>query len=277
MAGAGNEPDGLPEGFEWRERSGWRIAVRSDVAGEVLATAGGDPRAIADAGEARYEGRGRPALVVLARGTRAVVRRYLHGGLLRAVTGRYFVGRSRPLRELRATERARRAGVRVPEVLAAWHGPRAGLFHEGWILTREVAGARDLAEVLRAGERVPGAFRDLGREVRRMHEAGVLHGDLHVKNVLLAKDGVTILDFDRATVGAALSPAAREDNLLRFDRSVEKLGRRGVGVPRTDRLRFFAAYWPAGLARPERDRLAARCRRSLARHRLGWRILGGGR
>lgn len=264
---------GLPEGFEGLERAGWRISVRSDLASAVATAAGGDPERLAAAGEARYEGRGRPVRVVLPDGTAGVLRRYRHGGLLRGLTGTLFAGRSRPLAELAATERARRAGVNVPEVLAAWHRPVLGFLHRGFLLTREVPGARDLVAVFGAGERAGAALRTLGAEVRRMHEAGVLHADLHVKNVLVDGGGrVTILDFDRARVAKSWPPAARIANLLRFDRSLVKLGRRGVAVARTDRLRFFAGYWPEGLPPGERADVVRRCRASLRRHRLGWRI-----
>lgn len=269
--------NGLPEGFALVERGGWSIAVRESARGAVLDATVGGPDVLAGTGEARYAGRGRPVRIVLPDGTPGVLRRYLHGGLLRKVAGSWFLGPSRPFRELRATERARRAGVSVPEVLAAWRRPRAGVFHEGWLLTREVPAARDLPAVLADGARIPAAFSAIGREVRRLHEAGVVHGDLHVKNVLVGATGVTILDFDRARI---VDPAPRSlcvGNLLRFDRSVEKLTLSGPVVPRADRLRVFAAYFAEGLSADERRRIARRCRRSLSRHRLGWRLLGAAR
>ncbi|MHC4862038.1 MAG: hypothetical protein ACYTDY_18315, partial [Planctomycetota bacterium] len=108
-------PPDLPEGFDLLRRGGWWIAHRSGLREPLLAAGDGDPRAHAAAGTGALRGRGRPVLVTLPDGTRGVLRRYLHGGLLGGLTGGLFLGRSRPFTELTATERARRGGVKVPE------------------------------------------------------------------------------------------------------------------------------------------------------------------
>jgi tRNA A-37 threonylcarbamoyl transferase component Bud32 len=266
----------LPAGFVRLRRNGWRIAVREDLLG-----AGGgtfpDPLELEARGTHTFRGRGRPVRVPLPDESFGVLRRYLHGGLLRAITGPLFAGAPRPLRELRALERARAGGVQVPEGLAAFVRPRAGLLHEGWILTREVPGARDLVEVLPEGTGAGAVLEAAGREARRMHDAGVRHADLHVKNVLVAGDGVWLLDFDRARVLDPLPDADRRRNLLRFDRSVVKMERSGVRVPLKTRLRFFRGYYGGRPAAGERELLVTACRKSLSRHRAWWAIARVGR
>ncbi len=266
MAGSG-----LPEGYEWRRSGAWRIALRTDHR-EVLEAAGiGDPEALARSGTRAFEGRGRPVRVLLPGGGAGVLRRYLHGGLLRSLTGRFFAGPSRPLRELRATVRAERAGVRVPEVLAALHRRRLLLWHEGWILTREAVGALDLVAVLRGGAHGGDLLRRAGEETRRMHDAGVRHADLHVKNVLCRDGEVMLIDFDGARIRPRLSSRRRLADLLRFDRSVEKLARSGPRVTRADRWRFFCGYHGGRPARDAARRIVRRCRRTRWWHRLWWR------
>jgi tRNA A-37 threonylcarbamoyl transferase component Bud32 len=179
--------------------------------------------------------------------------------------------------ELVATERARRAGVRVPEVLAGWFRPRFPFGHEGWLLTREIEGSRDLVDLFSAGEPAGPALRRLGEETRRMHAAGVWHADLHVKNVLLVDGEVTIIDFDRAQVLDPVPEPARVGNLLRFDRSVVKLARSGVEIPLRDRLRFFHGYRDGPVERAARAEVIRRCRKSLARHGRWWSLAGTGR
>jgi len=267
----------LPAGFRWSQRAGWRIAVREDVADVLAGAVLEEPDSLAARARRRFRGRGRPALVDLADGSSAVLRRYLHGGFLRHLTRGLFLGAPRPVRELVATEHARAAGVRVPEVLAAFFRRRALLFHEGWILTREVRGARDLTDCLRAGEAAGVLLRRVGREVRRMHDAGVLHADLHVKNVLVVEDGVVLIDFDRATVRDAVPEPDRVANLLRFDRSVEKLGRSGVRVPGRARLRVFRGHRGARHTREQRAELLRRCRRGRSWHRFWWALTGAGK
>jgi 3-deoxy-D-manno-octulosonic acid kinase len=265
---------GLPGGFERLRTGPWRIALRADLR-EVLVRAGiGNPPALAAKGTKRFAGRGRPVRVELADGRYGVLRRFLHGGLLRRVTGPLFLGSPRPVRELAATEHARRAGVAVPSVLAAAWRPRLGLAHEGWLLTEEVPGAVDLVDALSGGTKAGPALAATGRETRRLHDAGVSHGDLHVKNVLLVEEGVVLIDFDKSRVREPLPDDLRTRNLLRFDRSVVKLSRRGVTVAARDRLRFFASYYRGELSRERRDALVSRCRRSLRWHRLAWSLFG---
>jgi len=265
---------GLPEGFRWIRAGSWRIALRSDLADDLVDLGIEDPGALSQTGDKTYEGRGKPVRVELPDGSRAVLRRFRHGGLLRAFTGKYFVGPSRPMRELRAIETARRAGVRVPDVLAALQRKSLLVCHEGYLLTREVPGARDLVEILTAGEPADALLADAGRETRKLHESGVWHADLHVKNVLADGGRAWLLDFDRARVYSEVSPSRRRENLLRFYRSLEKLARRGVRLGRCERLRFFRGYHAGRLERPERDVLARSCRRSLRWHRAAWAIFG---
>ena len=65
---------------------------------------------------------------------------------------------------------------------------------------------------------------DCGECIRQMHDRGVCHADLQLKNILVADAGIFLLDFDRAQVHDNISPLARARNLLRLRRSFEKLG-----------------------------------------------------
>lgn len=208
--------------------------------------------------------------VLLPDGSSAVLRRYEHGGVFASLLGSRFLGRPRPLRELAASEEARRAGVRVPEVVAAYVRRLKPFGHEGFLLTREVGQARDLVEAFRSGEPAGPVLHQLGEELRRLHEAGVWHADLHVKNVLLAGGAVALIDFDCARVMAPVPERMRIKNLLRFDRSVVKLANQGVAVPVKDRLWFYKGYFGGWPPRAERAALIATCRRSIRRHRLWW-------
>src|SRR5687768_5738714 len=88
-------------------------------------------------------GRAKHPLVELPGGERVVVRGYLRGGLMRHVNGdRYFAGH-RSLDELRVTEHAAAAGVRVPAVMAAVER-RVGLSYRASLATRWIAGGEEL-------------------------------------------------------------------------------------------------------------------------------------
>jgi 3-deoxy-D-manno-octulosonic acid kinase len=58
-----------------------------------------------------------------------------------------------------------------------------------------------------------------------MHDLGVWHADLQVKNIMTDGAQIWLLDFDDARMEKPLSGLARARNLLRLRRSLEKHGR----------------------------------------------------
>lgn len=213
-----------------------------------------------------------------------LVREFGKGGLLRAVRGRLFHGPWRPLEELVLQRRLLALGVPVAEVVGAVVLRRA-LGWRGFLLLREVEGAKDL-EALLHGERPPcrATLRDLlgqaGAAVRRLHDAGVPHPDLHPKNLLVTPDGrVLVLDLDRAFPAEGLLPEEqRLKNLVRLGRSIEKHRLKGIRAGRKEALRFLTGY--AGeRAAAERwlERVRERLSRGLALRILWWRLKGEAR
>lgn len=238
----------VPRTFELRRHGASRLAIRRDGGDAlerlVLASPG------ARGGEAAFRGRGSTERVPLD-GGHAVFRRYRRGGLLRWLTRDRLFDVRRPFAELRVTETARGAGVPTVEVLAVRVDPAGPGMWRGEIATRELPDAPDLVQWL-AGDDAPTgrARRDaivaVGRAVRRMHDAGIVHADLHVKNVLLRRDpalAVFVIDFDRARIDAPLHHEPRLANLRRFDRSTVKFNWCvRSAISRADRLRFLRAY-----------------------------------
>ena len=198
-----------------------------------------------------HGGRGATRLVALRDGGAAFVRRYVHGGLLGAMLGEWYWQRPpRPLRELAATEAARRADVVAPEVLAAIVQPAlAGLVYRGVLVTRALVQRRALGDALRAAADDDARRRWIAcavRAVRRLHAAGIHHPDLNVANLLVGarpEDEAAVIDFDRARVGdgpvGALGIALAR---RRLSRSIAKLG-----LPGLDRAGAAAALGAAGL------------------------------
>lgn len=233
----------------------------------------GDP---ADAADSVAGGRAAHPVVELDGGEHALVRRYRRGGAVRHVNGsRYFLGH-RSYHELRMTELARSAGVRVPTVLAAAER-RLALGYRAWLATLLIPGARDLVAWLTAASSSGGeaALERVGLEVGLMHAGGIAHPDLNLRNVLVAEHPVTareaqipraargyqsgragpagpavhLIDFDRARAFAGPVPEARRRrDLERFARSGRKLG---ALIPPRAWEAFRAGYggeWPGGLS-----------------------------
>lgn len=241
-------------------RSGYeQHAERLGLAGDPTAAAASIPG-----------GRTAHPLVALDGGERALVRRYHRGGAMRHLNrSRYFLGH-RSYHELRVTEMARAAGVRVPVVLAAVER-RHALGYHAWLATLWIPHAEDLVGWLAAGSSAAGetALERVGRQAGMMHAGGVAHPDLNLRNVLVSTHGgderelqiprsargdgegpaVYLIDFDRgrAFPGPVPEPRRRRD-LERLARSARKLG---ALVPPRAWEAFRAGYgggWPSRLS-----------------------------
>lgn len=204
---------------------------------------------------------------------RVFVRQATRGGLLGALLGGLYAGIDRPLRELRAVTAARSAGVSIPEPLAVLIRRVGGPFCRFTVVAREVENAQDLLTV--ASGPPSARKRDLvdrvADEMRRMHESGVYHADLTMKNILTSGDSVYIIDLDKATMSPTRDARMDRMNLSRLNRSVVKLlGTKGF-VSRTDKLRFLRRY----LGGRERIKeLSQACAQGLWFHRLWWSVSG---
>ncbi len=254
------------------DENGASLLLRADVAPALVAAGVADPEHLRGRAEATYAGRGEPFGVSVDGVGRVFVRPYLHGGLLGRVTGDRHAGDGRFIDEVRTLVAAAAAGVPVPEVLGVVSLPGGLGLRRGWLLTRELPGARDLLDLLEDGGLAAAERRGLlaraGRAMRTLHDAGFDHPDLHLKNLLVTPDGgVLVLDLDRVRRRAELSRERRIAGLFRFDRHAEKQAARGAPVTRGDRWRVLRSY--AGDAWPERSDLrvlARRLERHVARH-----------
>jgi 3-deoxy-D-manno-octulosonic acid kinase len=181
-------------------------------------------------GARALQGRGIAYAVALpATGTHAVVRHNRHGGLLAPLTRDLFLAPTRAPHELETSRRLAALGVPTPEVLMYGVSPALLLFRRADVVTREIAGGRDLSHFL-AGDASEtdrsAAWAATRALLAAMHAAGVRHHDLNVKNVLIApaEDGVRahLLDVDRVAFDAPGAARVRSGNVDRLLRSVRK-------------------------------------------------------
>jgi 3-deoxy-D-manno-octulosonic acid kinase len=263
--------DELPPGFERRRLPGAVAVLRRDVADALTAAGAVEPEAWRGRASATYEGRGAPFGVEVPGAGRVFVRQYLHGGALRKVTGDLFRGEGRFLAELAALVEATAAQVPVEEPLGVVSRPAGLGMRRGWLLAREIGGAKDALAFLDAGpppRRRRAVLSSGGRAIRALHDAGFEHPDLHLKNLLVTPDDrVLVLDLDRVRRRPKLSREQRLAGLFRFDRFAAKQAAAGRRVSRADRMRVLKSYagrdWPR--ADDLRD-LARKLARHVARH-----------
>lgn len=193
---------------------------------------------------AELRGRGVALLVDLA-GQRAVVRHYQRGGAVARALGDRYVrfAPNRVLQELQVSEFARSRSVPTPRVLcAAWY--TEGVFHRFDIATEYVAGARDLSAVL-FGDAAPSepVLTRVAQLIRTMLDAGLVHRDLNVKNILVGPDRAYVLDLDRCAITERVDGTVARAMRERFFRSVNKweaaTGRRVHDVARNQLSEAF--------------------------------------
>lgn len=228
--------------------------------------------------QSHLSGRGE---VLISKGSHGdvAIRRYRHGGLLRRLTGDLFFFGNRPFQELVVTEEARSAGVPTLKILAAIKQTGWGGWYQGYLITEYLPTTLDLIHYLDqqpAGTKRHQVIEQAAEAVRKIHQKGIYHADLHLKNFLVEgvkRAKVFLIDFDKSRIFASLAPSRRMKNLRRLDRSAEKLKRLGLPLTEGDKRIFCHAYAARDQAiRPYLKRFAERYWWHRLMYRWGWWI-----
>jgi len=232
---------------------GWVCLVEAGLAEALLAAGLVQIAESAPAASGGPTGRAPHARIRLADGTDVILRRYRHGGLLAPLTGDRFLSSDRFRSEFEIGRAAWAAGVPTARPVAVGWGA-TGLFRRGFIATLAISGARDLLDLFARPSTEPvrvSAARACARAVRRLHDAGIVHADMHLKNLLVGegadgKPGGTawVIDLDLARREVAPLPIGpRVSNLARLYRSVEKHRRLGLTIGDAEVEAFCEAYF----------------------------------
>jgi tRNA A-37 threonylcarbamoyl transferase component Bud32 len=269
-----------PPGYRFRPEGRQELFINEGLEAVLRRQGLLDPAALRGRGsrQGRLTGRGE---VRISKGPdgEVAIRGYRHGGLLRGLTGGLFFFGNRPFQELVVTEKARRAGVPTLKVLAAIKEKGWGGWYRGYLITEYLPATVDLIHYL--DRQPPGAKRQkviaqAAKAVRKVHQKGIYHADLHLKNFLVEEGKrakVYLIDFDKSRIFAKLAPSRRMKNLKRLDRSAEKLKRLGLPLTEADKKRFCHAYVQGDRAiRPYLQRFHERYRWHSLAYRWGWRI-----
>lgn len=139
---------------------------------------------------------------------------------------------TRSAKELFILDRLHKQGLNVPEPIAA-HIVRRGASYTADIITSAIPKSVELHEHLMHSSVNQDSWHQIGKEIKKMHNAQVCHYDINVKNILLATQSasnieylnaslpqVFLLDFDKCEwkQGEHWKTA----NLARFKRSIKK-------------------------------------------------------
>jgi len=165
-----------------------------------------------------------------------VVREYWHGGLFGRILKDLFWDASRPLSELSICEVARRGRINTTEIIAIIKNKIVGPLYKCRLVTREIKNSVDLIELLSHPEdnqfdiQKREIINKMAKAVKGMHDAGIYHADLHLKNILVQSDeggcvNVFIIDLDKSKQLEKVGFQNRMKNIMRLDRSLEKFKR----------------------------------------------------
>ena len=185
---------------------------------------------------------------------RCVLRHYRRGGMVARLMGdRYLwtgAERTRAFAEFRLLAELHARGLHVPAPVAARY-QREGVHYRADLVTRQIANASTLAQLL-VQERCDSAVAArVGAALAEFHNAGAYHADLNAHNVLLDANIVWVIDFDRGELRAA-ARGWQQANLARLKRSLLKLG-----AARDGEAAFERAFWNPLMAAYERELGAA--------------------
>jgi 3-deoxy-D-manno-octulosonic acid kinase len=222
----------LPAGFERLLLEHAVAVTRTDLIASFRAAllgADGTPRTLHEfaarqSGARALQGRGVAYAVALPLGAaRVVIRHNRRGGLLASVLGDRFIAPTRAPRELAASAELISRGVRTPDVLGYALYPPGGIVQRSDMCTREIPGARDLAEILTRGvaDERRNALGIAAHLVAALSRARTRHHDLNAKNILLDSTTGYVLDVDRVALDVP-EQEALTSNLRRLTRSLRK-------------------------------------------------------
>jgi hypothetical protein len=240
-----------PEGFDLLEAAGATLLARRELVQPLTDLGLGSPegwRRLLPASHAAA-GRGSTARITLPGDERLLLKKLIRGGLAGRFRRELFSSSGRLLDNIRLPLEALRRGIptAAPAALLLAHGP--GGMHRGWLALEEIAGARDLSELYSLGCSPSEA--ELGAAmavVRLMHEAGLVHPDLNLGNLLIRERSgeyeAYVIDLDKASFSEGPLPFKRRRAALRrLERSYVKgchfSGRR---PERSERDRFYRLY-----------------------------------
>ena len=232
-----------------------------------------------------------------------IVREYWHGGMVGKIFKDLFCDGMRPVRELSVCEAASKGGIKTTEIIAIIKCKVFGPLYKFRLITKEITESIDLIDLLlhsgesprrllsgenQLFEQKKQIINELAKAVNDMHNVGIFHADLHLKNMLVKSDPgggvhVYIIDLDKSKQYEKISLQRKIKNIMRLDRSVVKMRRKNrelfnetFPVSKTDRIRFFKKYieLDSEAVKPLRYYLQS-YNNTHAFHKLWWRMGGG--
>lgn len=144
-------------------------------------------------------------------GTPIYFKRYNYRGLRDVLRNFLWFSRARHCFEI--AQQLPQLGLKTPEPFLACEKRKGWFLRESYLATRAIL-ATDLSRLVKTAGYTDALIRNTARFVHRLHDLGVLHGDLKDRNLLLGEDGeFYLIDLDRCCRRRFISLEARARNL----------------------------------------------------------------
>ncbi|HOJ43146.1 MAG TPA: lipopolysaccharide kinase InaA family protein [Syntrophorhabdaceae bacterium] len=191
--------------------------------------------------------------IFLLSGKKIACRQYVHGGLLRAITGDRFLSPKRALEEMKMLIYLEDVGIPAVRPLCVV-AKKTCFFKRLYLLTFFEEETENLPEYLAsANERQRmRVFKMAAFLLRALELAGIYHRDLHLDNILVKKkinskglldiDCLMLVDFDRARF-KNITVRDMKHLFWRLNKYAEKLEKKGVlKIDLKEKLLFLRIY-----------------------------------
>ena len=154
------------------------------------------------------------------------MRHYFRGGFIgKFMTDGFFRMDKNAMRarlEFELTAKLYRLGLPVPRPLIA-REQVGSIWIKNDIVVEQIPNTKNIAEILEQGELTQGQMRKIGMMLRRFFDAGLMHTDLNIRNILIDnEDQCFLIDFDKCEIRANLSKSDERSMLSRLERSFNK-------------------------------------------------------
>ncbi len=155
------------------------------------------------------------------------LRHYRRGGLVAKLSEDSFIytglENTRCYQELYILDFLQNHNVHVPAPLAGMV-TRKGWLYCADLITEVIKDSVELHEQLKLSGINSALWYEIGAEIKKMHDIGVCHEDINVKNILLqsqrSNTQIYLIDFDKCSIKQ--HGKWKEANLARFRRSLDK-------------------------------------------------------
>jgi len=216
--------------------------------------------------------KGRGEIKILSAGDRLLAcRKYIHGGLLRGITGDTFCSEKRAAAELKTMIFLEENGF--PVVRPCGYITKNNLCTKDlYFLTFFEENTLDLLEFLRSARRKERlrAIKGLARFLFEMGKLGIYHPDFHLQNILVTKaTGLLFLDFDRA-YRKVITKKDMESMFWRLNRFAEKKEKNGeIAFTLEEKTLFLRTFERLSGLHIMKD-MAAQLESKRLSYKLGW-------